>query len=53
VNWRRELNLRKAQISALEKELAKLKAQSRVSSASKDEPLPRPKYEKPKIFNGE
>ena len=54
---RRELNLREAQISALERELAKLKAQSRTSRAStlfeEDDPRPRPKYEKPRTFNGE
>jgi hypothetical protein len=54
---RRELNLREAQISALERELAKLKAQSRTSRAStlfeEDDYRPRPKYEKPKTFNGE
>jgi hypothetical protein len=31
VNWRRELNLREAQITALEKEVASLKALSRAS----------------------
>ena len=48
---RRELNLREAQISSLERELAKLKAQSRTSRAStlfeEDDPRPQPKYEKP------
>jgi hypothetical protein len=54
VRLRRELNLREAQISSLEKEVAKLKAQSQASRAStlfeEDDPLPRPKYEKPKPF---
>jgi hypothetical protein len=57
VNWTREMNLKEAQISALEKEVARLKAQSRVSRAStlfeEDDPRPRPKYEKPRTFNGE
>jgi hypothetical protein len=57
VNWTREVNLREAQISALEKEVARLKAQSRVSRTStlfeEDDPRPRPKYEKPRTFNGE
>ena len=34
MNWTREMNLKEAQISALEKEVARLKAQSRVSRAS-------------------
>ncbi len=57
VNWRRELNLREAQITALEKEVATLRAWSRASRAStipdEDDHNPRPKYERPKTFNGE
>ncbi len=34
VNWRRELNLKEAQVAALERELASLKAWSRTSRAS-------------------
>ncbi len=52
VNWRRELNLREAQITALEREVATLKAQSRTSRAStipdEDDFCSRPKYERPR-----
>lgn len=54
---RRELNLREAQVHALEREVAALKARSRTSRAStildEDDHRPRPKYERPKTFNGE
>ncbi len=47
---RRELNLREAQITALELEVATLKARSRTSRAStipdEDDRRPRPKYER-------
>ncbi len=49
VNWRRELNLREAQITALESEVATLRARSRTSRAStipdEDDHRQRPKYE--------
>ena len=54
---RRELSVREARIHALEKEVATLKARSRTSRAStipdEDDLRPRPKYERPKVFNGE
>jgi len=54
---RRELNVREAQITALEREVAALRARSRTSRAStipdEDDHRPRPKYERPKTFNGE
>ncbi len=34
LNWRRELNLREAQIIALEREVANLRAQSRAARSS-------------------
>ncbi len=49
VNWRRELNLKEAQITALEREVATLKALSQTSRAStipdKDDHCQLPKYE--------
>ncbi len=57
MNWRRELNLREAQITALQREVASLKALSQVSLASsipeEDDHQPLPKYEQPKTFNWE
>ncbi len=57
MNWRRELNLREAQITALEREVATIRARSRTSRAStiqdEDDHRLQPKYEQPKTFNWE